>query len=68
MRNNKFDNSYIPPNMLSRKCKKIIEEYIRKQLEEDIAIDQMVMKEFIDPFTGEKVEEPNKKKKRPFQW
>lgn len=27
MRNNKFDNSYIPPNMLSRKCKKIIEEY-----------------------------------------
>ena len=50
------------------KNKKIIEEYIRKQLEEDIAIDQMVMKEFIDPFTGEKVEEPNKKKKRPFQW
>ena len=34
---------------------KKIEEYIRQQLQEDIAADQMTMKEYIDPFTGEKV-------------
>ena len=33
--------------------KKAIEEYIRKQLQEDIANDQISMKEFYDPFTGE---------------
>ncbi len=49
------------------KNKKIIEEYIKKQLQEDIATDQIVMKEFVDPFTGEK-NEINKKKKGPFQW
>ncbi|MGL4790535.1 MAG: IS200/IS605 family transposase [Anaerotignaceae bacterium] len=31
-----------------------IREYIRNQLEEDIANDQISLKEFIDPFTGEK--------------
>ena len=36
------------------KNKKVIEEYIKKQLQEDIATDQIVMKEFVDPFTGEK--------------
>ena len=34
---------------------KRIEEYIRNQLQEDIGADQMSMKEFIDPFTGEPV-------------
>ena len=32
--------------------KKAIEEYIRNQLQEDIAEDQISMKEYIDPFTG----------------
>lgn len=32
--------------------KKAIEEYIRKQLQEDIAEDQISLKEYIDPFTG----------------
>lgn len=35
--------------------KKVIEEYIKKQLQEDIAYDQLSMKEFVDPFTGEKI-------------
>ena len=34
--------------------KKVIAEYIRNQLEEDYAKDQITMKEFIDPFTGNK--------------
>ena len=41
--------------------KKAIEQYIRNQLQEDIAADQISIKEFIDPFTGEPVEK-NKKK------
>ncbi len=32
--------------------KKVIAEYIRNQLEEDYAKDQITMKEYIDPFTG----------------
>ena len=32
--------------------KKAIQEYIRNQLQEDIASDQISMKEYIDPFTG----------------
>lgn len=32
---------------------KRIEEYIRKQLQEDIANDQISLKEYMDPFTGE---------------
>lgn len=35
--------------------KKVIAEYIRNQLQEDIAEDQISLKEYIDPFTGEKV-------------
>jgi len=35
--------------------KKAIEQYIRNQLQEDIAVDQISMKELIDPFTGEPV-------------
>ena len=34
---------------------KKIEEYIRNQLQEDIAADQLSLKEYIDPFTGELV-------------
>jgi putative transposase len=34
---------------------KKIEEYIRKQLQEDIANDQISLKEYMDPFTGEQV-------------
>ena len=36
------------------KNKKRIEEYIRPQLQEDIAEDQISLKEYIDPFTGKK--------------
>ena len=34
--------------------KKVIAEYIRNQLEEDYAADQISIKEFTDPFTGNK--------------
>lgn len=34
--------------------KKAIQEYIKNQLEEDIASDQISFKEYIDPFTGSK--------------
>lgn len=37
------------------KNEKIIKEYIKNQLQEDIAYDQISIKEYIDPFTGEKV-------------
>ena len=36
------------------KNEKKIVEYIRNQLEEDFAADQISMKEYIDPFTGER--------------
>ena len=39
---------------------KKIEEYIRNQLQEDITQDQLTLKEYTDPFTGESV---NKGKK-----
>ena len=34
------------------KNKKVIQEYIRNQLQEDYNYEQITMKEFIDPFTG----------------
>lgn len=34
--------------------KRVISEYIKNQLEEDYANDQMTIKEYIDPFTGAK--------------
>ena len=34
--------------------KKVIEEYIKNQLQEDIAADQISLKEYMDPFTGSK--------------
>lgn len=43
------------------KNEKVIREYIQNQLQEDKLADQMSMKEFIDPFTGEPVKEGNGK-------
>ena len=40
--------------------KKVIEEYIKNQIQEDLAYEQISLKEYIDPFTGETV---NKGKK-----
>ena len=34
--------------------KKVIAEYIRNQLQEDCMLDQITLKEYIDPFTGSK--------------
>lgn len=39
------------------KNRKAIEQYIRNQLQEDYAEDQMSIKEYVDPFTGEPVKE-----------
>ena len=36
------------------KYENAIKDYIRNQLQEDIADDQLSLKEYIDPFTGEK--------------
>ena len=41
---------------------KKIEEYIRNQLQEDMIYDQMSLKEYIDPFTGEPVKGSRKYK------
>ena len=35
--------------------KKAIQQYIRNQLQEDIASDQISLQEYIDPFTGEPI-------------
>ena len=40
---------------------KAIKEYVRNQLQEDIASDQISIKEFTDPFTGEPVNKGKKK-------
>ena len=37
--------------------KKVIEQYIRNQLQEDVSAEQLSLKEYIDPFTGKPVEE-----------
>jgi len=39
------------------KNRKAIEQYIRNQIQEDYADDQMSIKEYVDPFTGEPVKE-----------
>ena len=39
------------------KKKKAIAEYIRNQLQEDVAYEQMRIKELVDPSTGEPVKE-----------
>lgn len=35
-----------------------IQEYIQNQLKEDLEYNQMALKEYIDPFTGEPVKSP----------
>lgn len=42
------------------KNKKAIAEYIKHQLQEDVAYDQMSLREYIDPFTGEPVHHSKK--------
>ena len=37
------------------KYTKEIEEYIKNQLQDDVAYDQLTLKEYIDPFTGKPV-------------
>ena len=44
--------------------KKVIEQYIRNQLQQDYEEEQLSIKEFVDPFTGEPVKEG---KKSPFR-
>ncbi|MBB5194939.1 putative transposase, partial [Anaerocolumna cellulosilytica] len=39
---------------------KKIQEYIQNQIQEDLQYDQMSLKEYIDPFTGEPVKEGKK--------
>jgi len=41
--------------------RKIIQEYIKNQLQEDILEDKTTMKEFIDPFTGEEIKAKKRK-------
>ena len=40
---------------------KKIEEYIKNQIQEDLAYEQMSLKEYIDPFTGEPVKKAKNK-------
>ena len=42
------------------KNKKVIAEYTRNQLQEDLAYEQMSIKELVDPFTGEPVKASKK--------
>lgn len=42
------------------KNKKAIAEYIKNQLQEDVAYEQMSLREFVDPFTGELVHHSKK--------
>ena len=39
------------------KYESAIKEYIQNQLQDDIANDQISLKEYIDPFTGEQVKQ-----------
>lgn len=42
------------------KNKKAIAEYIKHQLQEDVAYEQMSLREYVDPFTGEPVHHSKK--------
>ena len=44
-----------------RRNKKIIEQYIKDQIQEDIVCEQISLKEYIDPFTGGQVRQGKKK-------
>ena len=51
------------------KNEKKIAEYIREQLQDDIASDQITLKEFVDPFAQDNEQEKMKKdKKKPLKW
>ena len=52
------------------KNKKAIEEYIRKQLQEEIETDQISIKEYVNPFEKEQKEKERKIKKElgPLKW
>ena len=52
------------------KNKRVIEEYIKKQLQEDIATDQISIKEYVDPFEKEEKKKERKIKKGlgPLKW
>lgn len=50
-----FPNKYGPYVDTVGKNAKKIQEYIQNQLKEDLEYDQMTLKEYIDPFTGETV-------------
>ena len=52
------------------KLKPNLEEYIKKQLQEDIATDQISIKEYVDPFEKEEKEKERKIKKGlgPLKW
>ena len=41
--------------IIKGKNAKKIEEYVRNQMQQDLEYDQMSLKEYIDPFTGEPV-------------
>lgn len=43
------------------KNSKKIKEYIKNQQQEDLVADQLSLKEYIDPFTGETVQKSKKK-------
>lgn len=45
------------------KNEKAIREYIDNQLQEDVMADQLSLKEFVDPFTGEPVKEGKRKRR-----
>ena len=45
---------------LQVKMQKKIKDYIKNQIQEDYVSDQISMKEFIDPFTGEQVKQSKK--------
>ena len=51
-----FPNKYGPYVSTVGRNKRAIQEYIRNQLQEDHAEDQLNIKEYIDPFTGTPVE------------
>lgn len=49
---------FVNVDAVGKNAKKI-EEYIRNQIQEDLEYDQMTLKEYVDPFTGEPVKKNN---------
>ena len=52
-----FPNIYCPYVSTVGRNRRAIEQYIKNQLQEDYTDDQMSIKEYIDPFTGQPVKE-----------